>query len=246
MFYSVQGEGISTGVPSIFIRLNGCNLMCGGSQGELLKAGKATWWCDSEKIWRNGQFLTNESIEQKIIEMGQLENVLKGNTSLIWTGGEPTLSRNVKDIMSFLDWFNEKHPKNNIFNEIETNGTTVVPGAFYSDLKYINQINCSPKLENSGMLEAIRINPTAIAQIKNHYNFWFKIVVSTEDDVKEAFRDYINRFEIPISRVILMPGVDCLKDLSERTRWVFVMSKKYNVRSCTRAHILAWDKTCGV
>jgi organic radical activating enzyme len=39
-FYSVQGEGRSTGVPSYFIRLGLCNLTCGFSRSfgnQLLK-----------------------------------------------------------------------------------------------------------------------------------------------------------------------------------------------------------------
>lgn len=244
IFYSIQGEGYTTGVPSVFIRCQSCNLMCGGALGSLVKEGKATWWCDSETVWKGGKAYTNEDIENKLIELGQLENILNGTTHIIWTGGEPTIPRTVTGIMEFMNYIDQKHPKNKIYNEIETNGTLVVPEEFYH--KHINQINCSAKLQNSGMAKTMRINPKAIEQIKNHSNSWFKIVVSTEEDVKETLTDYIETFNIPRNKLILMPGVDNLADLSERTRFAMDMAKKYNVRMCTRAHILSWDRVTGV
>lgn len=246
IFYSIQGEGVTTGVPSIFIRTQSCNMMCGGPLGKLVKEGKATWWCDSETVWKGGKVYSNEEIEQKIIELGQLDNVLSGNTHLIWTGGEPTIKRNVDGIIEFLDFFNNKYPNSNIYNEIETNGSLIVPESFYTDKKYITQINCSAKLANSGMPKSMRIVKDAISQIMKHSNYWFKIVVSTEEDIKEIFNDYIIPFNIPREKLILMPGVDNINDLPERTRFAMEMAKKYNTRMCTRAHILSWNMTTGV
>ena len=40
-FYSIQGEGATSGYPAYFIRLQGCNLMCGGRDGKLVGEGKA-------------------------------------------------------------------------------------------------------------------------------------------------------------------------------------------------------------
>lgn len=244
IFYSIQGEGVTTGVPSVFIRSQGCNLMCGGPLGSLVKQGKATWWCDSETVWKGGKPYTNEQIEATFIELNQLQNILDGTTHIIWTGGEPTIPRTVAGIIEFMNYMNEKYPRNLIYNEIETNGTLVVPDEFYTE--HIDQINCSAKLQNSGMAKSMRINSKAIEQIKKHNNYWFKIVVSTEEDVQETLSDYIQQYNIPKGRLILMPGVDNLADLSERTRFAMDMAKKYNVRMCTRAHILSWDRVTGV
>ena len=141
VFFSCQGEGVSTGVPAVFIRLAGCNLMCGGSEGSLIKEGKASWWCDSERIWREGKETTYEELETLILKQATLDDIVEGTTHLVWTGGEPTITIARIGIMGFLDYFYKKYPQaeHTMFNEIETNGTKVVGEEFYN--KYIQQIN---------------------------------------------------------------------------------------------------------
>jgi 7-carboxy-7-deazaguanine synthase len=252
MFYSVQCEGASTGVPAVFIRLQGCNLMCGGPDASLVKEGKATWHCDSELIWRRGKTMTYREVLDKLEadDPGIVARIREGLVHIIWTGGEPTLPNHQKSIMNFIDEFNTEFPQNSMYNEIETNGSIKVSRHMYegdlNDSPYIQQINCSPKLANSGMAESMRIRSEAIEQIKLHPKGYFKFVISTEADIKEIQDEWIIPFELDPTKIIIMPGVDNRADLAERTRFLFEMSKKYGYRGITRSHILAWDKVTGV
>lgn len=269
-FFSVQAEGITSGVPAYFIRFSGCNLSCGMSAknisalkkylndnpdvsgnsdldreyGDLLKDGKATWVCDSISVWLNGKDVSNEEMEQRMIDDEILDRILTGSVHIIWTGGEPTMPHHQKSIIEFIDYLEDKYPNAEIFSEIETNGSLEVKEILYE--YYIDQINCSAKLANSGMSEKKRINDGAIKQIKNHDNHWFKFVISVEEDIKEIQNDYLVPFGIPDDRVIIMPGVDNLDDLSERTRFLFEMSKKYGYRGVTRSQVLAYNRVTGV
>lgn len=261
-FYSVQGEGLSTGVPSYFIRLKDCNLSCGISRkmmreirkageegmedGEIIKGdlhenGEATWTCDSISQWA----IRGEEKEQTFLidewkREGIYDDVRKGDVHLIWTGGEPTMKNNAASIVQFIDEWHEKYPNVKEYNEIETNGTLYIEDDLFN---HIDQINCSPKLANSGMSEKRRINADAIKRIMEHDNYHFKFVVSTEDDIKEVFRDFVAPFNIPRKNVVCMPGLDEQSDFHERTQFVLEMAKKYRFRGLTRLHISAWNKT---
>lgn len=241
-FYSIQGEGDSVGVPAYFIRLKNCNLLCGGTNGKLV--GKsASWNCDTEAIWKQGERQTYEQVIDKMQKIGQLERILDGRTHIVWTGGEPTLPEHRQDIAGFMDYLNKRYGGHNTFNEIETNGSIDVGRYFFNTMQ---QVNCSPKLRNSGMPEHLRLNRRTIEKVRDHENGWFKFVVNNERDIEEARLTYINPIEIPEKQVILMPGADNLKDLPERTRFIMEMCKKYGYRASTRMHILGYDKTVGV
>ena len=284
-FYSVQGEGISTGIPSYFVRLGICNLTCGMSRafanklvkeqtledgeifvGDLHAEGKATWTCDSTSQWlwrgedKEFQYLIDQWKEQ-----GIYEDIKNGTIHIIWTGGEPTIKGHQEAIVNFHKYWSELEKDNmqthtmlvdglngktwtyykpyTVFNEIETNGTVVIEDDLFL---IINQINCSPKLSNSGMTEKQRINPDAIKRIMKHSLYQFKFVVSIEDDIKEIFRDFIEPFNIPIKNVVIMPGMDSQDQYHERTHFILEMAKKYKLRGLSRLHVSAYNKTLNV
>jgi 7-carboxy-7-deazaguanine synthase len=266
-FYTIQGEGISCGIPSYFVRLGICNLTCGMSrafanmlakeqkledgeifEGDLHKEGKATWTCDSTSQWLwRGEDKEFQYLIDRWKEEGVYQDILDGIVHIIWTGGEPTIKGHQEAINNFFEYWESVEPyflsiRNNVYNEIETNGTVVIDSLFHR----LSQINCSPKLANSGMTEKQRIVPAAIKRIMEHANYQFKFVISTEDDVKEMFRDFVEPFKIPLKNVVAMPGLDDAANFEERTRFCLEMAKKYRFRGLTRLHIAAWNKTLNV
>jgi 7-carboxy-7-deazaguanine synthase len=263
-FYTIQGEGISSGIPSYFVRLGICNLTCGMSraftnmllkeqsledgeifEGDLHKEGKATWTCDSTSQWLwRGEDKEFKYLLDRFKEEGVYDDILDGHVHIIWTGGEPTIKGHQEAINNFTEyWMDIEGSLRDTFYEIETNGTNYIEEELFQNL---DQINCSPKLANSGMTEKQRIVPKAIKRIMEHKNYQFKFVISTEDDVKELFRDFVEPFNIPLRNVVCMPGLDDAANFEERTQFCLEMAKKYRFRGLTRLHIAAWNKTLNV
>jgi len=256
-FYSIQGEGISSGYPSYFIRLANCNLCCGTSfkhlneirkgnyepgnfKGDLHQQNLATWTCDTIPVWIKGEKRPFSYLIDRWKEQGLFEHIRDEIIRLIWTGGEPLLQQ--QGIVDFNHFFAEQtstYP----YNEIETNGTVYINTELFP---LIDQINCSPKLKNSGNDTRLRYKTDALERITQHSNYQFKFVISEEKDMEEIFNDYINPLNIPLTNVVIMPGLDDQRDFHERTRFVLETAKKYKVIGLTRLHVSAWNKTTGV
>jgi organic radical activating enzyme len=213
-------------------------------RGDLELEGKATWTCDSTSQWlwrgedKEFQYLIDQWKEQ-----GIYQDILDGVIHLIWTGGEPTIKGHQTAIVNFHKFWKENEFISDVYNEIETNGTIVIEDELFNRL---TQINCSPKLANSGMTEKQRINPEAIKRIMSHNNYQFKFVISNEEDIKEIFSDFIVPFSIPLKNVVVMPGMDSQTQFHERTNFIMEMAKKYKIRGLSRMHISAWDRVINV
>ena len=108
-FYTLQGEGRSVGVPAVFLRTGGCNLLCGNPsnpdapQEELEMADDATWLCDTIDVWSNPNTKTVEEVLDIWAEEGWMEKLEMRGAHLILTGGEPLLQQdNLLDLLRNL------------------------------------------------------------------------------------------------------------------------------------------------
>jgi organic radical activating enzyme len=234
VFYSIQGEGPTTGYPSVFVRLGGCNLMCGGegTQRDGQLHDEATWRCDTIEVW-----MKSRAKEFKDILNTECINAIKAGANLIITGGEPLMQQ--KNIVEFIKFVRAEY-NNNCYVEIETNGT-IIPNEDL--LSLVNQWNCSPKLLNSGMAVNKTYNAEAIVLI-NKYNAAFKFVISSEKDWTEVESLYLKI--VDKKKVWLMPSGSSQDDLIKTKEVVAELAKNNFLKFTNRLHIEIWNKKTGV
>ena len=175
VFYSIQGEGKTVGIPSVFVRLGGCNLMCGGMgtqfDGELHNG--AEFRCDTVEVWMQAQ---SKEVEEVLCD--ECYTAIENGAHIILTGGEPTMQQ--KGLEAFINYVKDEITPEPFF-EVETNGT-IMPSDFL--LEEVSLWNCSPKLSNSGNDQSMTFKPEVIEVLNNHNNI-FKFVVNSEKEWHE-------------------------------------------------------------
>lgn len=199
---TIQGEGKYTGVPSFFIRLNGCNLCCRWKTSD----GSYTV-CDTAYTSHNPEPPAYKTAEEM---MGAgLLSALRANpnvTHIVITGGEPMLQQQgiVDLICNYLI---------NYHITIETNGSITPVDNL---MRAVNLWSVSPKLSTSGSFESSdlpisrqrlheknRINKEAIDKINRLANDCQFKFVWTGPECEQEIRDLMHG--INPNRIYLMP-----------------------------------------
>ena len=241
-FYSLQGEGRTMGIPAIFLRLTGCNLMCGGYGVEkdgILRDG-ASWVCDTIAVWIKGTTYSFEELLDLLNEKINFIQRLNKGVHLVITGGEPLLQQG--RIVSFLEYLEQNHACKPIL-EIETNATIVPSVELDSRVHYWNT---SPKLKNSGMPEKERIKAEALSFFYENSKTMFKFVISEFADWEEIKTDFIDTALVEKEQIVLMPAADSLENLLKKNQLVAEICIQHQIRMCTRLHVEIWNQLTGV
>ncbi len=80
IFYSLQGEADTAGMPTVFVRLTGCPLRC--------------QYCDTEYAFHGGEWWEVEAVVQRVRELG--------GRHVCVTGGEPLAQKSCLSLLNRL------------------------------------------------------------------------------------------------------------------------------------------------
>ena len=221
IFYSIQGEGMLAGVPSVFVRLSGCNLRCE--------------WCDTPYAsWKP---------EGEDRMLGPILADVRRNWAkhVVVTGGEPMIHPGIVELTQRLREI-EQHIT------IETAGTVFEP--VECDLMSISPklANSTPTRREGGRFaaqhERLRYQPEVLKKLMSTYHYQLKFVMRQPTDIAEVNK-IIKETGADTNRVLLMAeGVDAAS-IYERSQWITELCKQYGFCYSPRLHIDIWGNTRG-
>lgn len=220
IFQSIQGEGLYTGTPSIFVRTTGCNLRC--------------WFCDTPYTsWQpEGEQHSLSDILNRILAIECHHVVL--------TGGEPLLQRDIVSLSREIRAAGR-------FVTIETAATVARPVA--ADLMSISPKMTNSMPRESGRWrqrhELRRHSKEAVLQLIEGRDYQFKFVIDQPDDLDEVVKYLATIPQIASNRVWLMPQGVSQHELSARENWLIPLAKSYGFQTSSRKHIELFGHTRG-
>lgn len=238
VFHTLQGEGITAGVPAVFVRASLCNLHC--------------VWCDTDYTWNwEGTPWPHDKDadpdyakyrkDPQMIEMtpADVAAAIKDYNCrrLVVTGGEPLVQQ--EEFIDVIAILRERDPSWVV--EVETNGT-ITPVVYLDEL--VAQYNVSPKLANSGNDRHLRIKDEALAFFAQSPKAWFKFVVSHPADLEEIGK-LQSQLALEADRIILMPEGRDAETLRKRREWLADKCRDLGHRFSDRLQIELWGEEQG-
>ena len=222
IFYSVQGEGMLLGTPSVFVRTSGCNLRCA--------------WCDTPYTsW------TPDGTEQPVGAILAEARRYPARHAVV-TGGEPMIAPEIAELTAGLR-------DAGLHVTVETAGTVFAEVA--CDLMSISPklANSTPWERDGGRWarqhERLRIDVEVLRRLMASCAYQLKFVVTRPEDLPEI-RAIVERTAAARERVVLMPEGTDADVLRERGRWLIEIAKQEGFRFSPRLHIELWGNRRGV
>ena len=217
IFYSIQGEGELSGVPSVFVRTSGCNLRC--------------TWCDTPYASWNpeGEQMTVAQIVAAVERHPEARHV-------VLTGGEPMIAKDIRQLAADI-----KATGRHI--TIET-AATVAPEGIACDLASLSPklLNSAPDPVEHAVWrkkhESLRWQPDVVRAWVDTYPYQFKFVVTRPQDVDEleSMLGALRR-DIPRHKVLLMPEGTSIEAMRTRSAWLGELCKTRGYRYAHRLHL---------
>lgn len=222
-FYSIQGEGKLTGVPSAFIRISGCNLRC--------------TWCDTPYASWNPEG-TERTVEALVAEV-----IAWGARHVVLTGGEPLITPEIVPLAEQLHALG-------LHLTLETAGTIHrdLPIDLWSVSPKLS--NSTPWQREHGRFarahDAQRINlPVLRRIIDTAKDLQFKFVVASEQDLTEIDALLAQLPPLAPADILLMPEGTDPATLHSRQNWLVELCRQRGFRYCPRLHIDLFGNTRG-
>ncbi len=225
LFFSIQGEGELTGIPSVFVRTSGCNLRCR--------------WCDTKySSWTpEGENVDIEELVERVCSYPARHVVI--------TGGEPMIAKDIKEFVDLLKQ-SGKHIT------IETAGT-IAPNGIQCDLASISPKLSDSTPEKGEISEewierhdSTRIDYNILNEWIDSYEFQLKFVVSRREEINEV-KCIIDKIESDIlpEKVLLMPEGTDSETIHSRYDMLVDLCKENGFRMCNRLHLDLFGNTRG-
>lgn len=220
IFYSLQGEGMLVGTPSVFIRLAGCPFRCR--------------WCDTAYAWDYGagEELSPDQIVARVEGWPCRFIVL--------TGGEPLVGPDLSARPGLVDLTHRLRALGKHIT-IETSGAFFTPD-LACDLMSISPklANAAPDRETAGVHQADRLNLETVRLLMRTYPHQLKFVVSSPQEVPEVRRVLGSLGEIAPERTLLMPQARTPEELQNCSPALAEACKQAGLRFGPRLHVQLW------